>query len=195
MPVPDPLAYLPPPSGLTAQANPGSLSSGTTTLQPGSYTGSLSITGTATVHLTSGIYAIQGGGFTFTSTGTLDTVGGGVMIYVSPVSNSTIIPSINIAAGAGGVVNLSPLTTGAYQGITIFQDRAAKPPVWITGNSSYNITGTIYAPSDVLKITSKGDPSVGSQYMGRIVQVIGSANWQINQVPHPSHTRIINLVE
>jgi len=194
-PVPDPLSYLPAPGGLSAQSNPGTISSGEVTLQPGSYSGSLVINGTATVHLQSGIYAIQGGNFVFTSTGTLDTVGGGVMIYVNPALTFATLPSINISATGSNPVILKPLTSGPYQGITIFQDQSAQPKVVLTGNGFYNITGTIYASNDIIQVTSSNDPSMGSQYMGRVIQLAGTSDWTITQLPQPSHTRLIGLVE
>jgi hypothetical protein len=85
VPTPDPLAYLPEPdpSDMSVQSNKtvklqnqGSLS-----LQPGVYQGGINVTG-GNLTLASGIYYMDGGGFSFSGTGSLTA--DGVMIVNAP---------------------------------------------------------------------------------------------------------------
>ncbi len=163
-PIPDPLAYLPAPdpSTMTVQSSNKTSFSGnrTATLQPGVYRGGISITG-GTVTLAPGIYYMDGGGFNLG--GQANLYGTGVMIYNAPHSNSDTIS----LSGQGNCV-LSPMLTGPYQGILLFQDRAAKTPVSVSGSSgvTLSLTGTFYAASAVLNVTGNGtQQTIGSQYI------------------------------
>ena len=141
-PAADPLRYLaaPNPGSLTTQSTSTKQLSGngTATLQPGVYIGGISITGNYTVTLQPGIYYLEGGGIS--ATGNVTLTGSGVMIYNAPNTSSD-----TISLAGNTVMNLSPMTSGAYAGITIFQARTSTAQVSLVGNAGSNITGTIYA--------------------------------------------------
>jgi len=114
-------------------------------LQPGTYVGGIKISGAGQVTMAPGIYYIQGGGFSVKGKG--NVVGDGVMIY-----NTGAKPG---AVSLGGRVKLTPPTTGTYAGIVLFQDRAARAAVSVSGAAT--LTGTLYAPSAKLSVTGHGN--------------------------------------
>jgi len=74
-----------------------------------------------------GIYYIDGGGFNMTG-GTLvmdpPNLTTGIMIYIAP-NGTQPSQGLNIS---GGVVVISPLTSGIYAGIIVWQDRTSRFP-------------------------------------------------------------------
>ncbi len=185
-PIPDPLAYLPvpDPNTLTVQSTNKFQHSGNNTinLQPGVYRGGISISG-GTVNLAPGIYYMDGGGFSLGGQGNLS--GTGVMIYNAPQSASDKID----ITGQGSVA-LSPMLTGPYQGILLFQNRTSTTPVNISGSdaATMNITGAFYAPSAELSVSGNGAQStIGSQYISYRLTLGGngtySCAWTPGQTP------------
>ena len=175
-PIPDPLANLPypDPTALTVQSrNKTSLSGNkTTTLKPGIYQGGVSITG-GTVNLDPGIYYMDGGGFSLGGQGSLS--GSGVLIFNAPQSNSD-----TISISGGGNCVLSPMTTGPYQGLLLFQTRTSTAPVSVSGSAfaTFNITGAFYAASAVLNVTGNGSQqTIGSQYISYDLVVGGNGTY------------------
>jgi hypothetical protein len=227
-PTPDPLAYLPPPSmppdGTMTQV---SLGGGNTqyTLTPGTYTnlptftsGDVVILQQASVNSAGGIFYINGGGFKSTGASiTMDpTTSGGVLIYNAPVSTADS-EKIQITGNASGTVNLSPLTSGPYSGLMLWQDRNSSVPILVEGNGNFSINGTFYAAGAPLNINGNGQTStgtstgyytdssgtqingasrIGSQYISQDLALGGNGNININyQGPQEAKTRIITLVE
>ena len=110
------------------------------------------------------------------------TTTGGVMLYNNPPPNGN---SSGISL-TGGKVNLAPPSSGTYQGISIFQERASTIDLSITGQGSTQITGTFYAAGAAIKITgsdSTGADVIGSQYISRTLQVGGSGKFSVNWDP------------
>ncbi len=194
-PIPDPLASLPypDPSTMVIQSRNKTSFSGnrTVTLQPGVYQGGISITG-GTVNLAPGIYYMDGGGFSVGGQGNLN--GTGVLIYNAPLSNSD---TISLAGGGG--ITLSPMLTGPYQGILLFQDRTSTAPVSVSGNGSVpmTITGTFYAASATLSVTGNGtSDTIGSQYISYDLKLGGNGTYFCSWSPDLTPgTREILLVE
>jgi hypothetical protein len=179
VPTPDPLAYLPEPdpTNMTVQSkktvklqNQGSLS-----LQPGVYQGGISVTG-GNLTLAPGIYYMDGGGFGFAGTGSLTA--NGVMIVNAPQSNSD-----TVSITGSGTINLSPPTTGLYQGISVWQTRASTNTLTISGGGAGSVTGTFYAQHGTLKVSGGGGSSVGSQYISWDVSLMGNGNFSIDWSP------------
>jgi hypothetical protein len=188
-PVPDPLAYLqPPPTGPLRSSSTLNISGKqNVTLNPGLYIGGISIQGQANVTMNPGIYYMQGGGFSDTGQGSL--TGNGIMIYNDGGG------VINIAGQ--GVVMLSPLTSGPYTGLTIYQNQSSAQPVQVSGNGSMNLTGTFYAANALLQITGNGSANyIGSQYVSRDLKLGGNGTIDISDQTAPSPwTRVFGLVE
>jgi hypothetical protein len=194
-PIPDPLANLPAPdpSTMVVRSTKKIQNSGNNTvnLQPGVYQGGISATG-GTINLNPGIYYMQGGGFSIGGQASL--TGTGVMIYNAPQSNSDVIS----IAGSGNIT-LSPMLTGPYSGLLLFQDRTATAPVSISGSSgtTMTITGTFYAASATLSVTGNGsNQTIGSQYISYDLVLGGNGNYYCSWSPDLTPgTREILLVE
>ena len=227
-PTPDPLAYLVPPDPTTLAAGkmttgPNPNGNGTLyTLYPGVYTNLPTFTSGDAVILkqanagvnNSGIYYINGGGFKSTGANiSVDqTTNGGVMIYNAPASTASS-EQIQITGNSSGSVNLAPLTSGPYAGLSIWQDRNSPVPVNIAGNGYFQVTGTFYAAGAQLAIAGNGTSStgyyldasgnkvwgasqIGSQYVSQDLALSGNGNININYSgPNKAKTRIITLVE
>jgi hypothetical protein len=192
VPTPDPLAYLPEPNPSTMSVqstktvklqNQGSLS-----LQPGVYTGGINVTG-GNLTLAPGIYYMDGGGFSFSGTGSLTAPG--VMIVNAPQSNSD-----TIGITGSGTINLSPPTTGLYQGISLWQTRTSTNTLTVSGGGSGSVTGTFYAQHGTLKTSGGGGSSVGSQYISWDVVLSGNGNFSILwSPPAVAPEKLLQLVE
>ena len=156
----DPLAGLPTPS-LSGLTNFGAVNvSGNTTrtLTPGIYT-SIQVTGNAKVTLAPGRYIILGGGLTVSGNASL--TGTGVLIFnAGSAYNGTTDGGTYgaITLGGNGALTLSPGTAGndPYAGVLIFQSRTNTKVLNVSGNSSLNVQGTIYAPAAQLYLSGNG---------------------------------------
>jgi Flp pilus assembly protein TadG len=194
VPTPDPLAYIPPPdpTTLTVQSNHQTTISSNQTvyLQPGVYTGGIHVAGQANIVLAPGIYYMDGGGFSFTGQGSF--TGNGVMIYTDPKQTSDVV-NIN----GLGQINWTPMTSGPYTGIALWQRRDSTNTVSLTGNGTSAIYGTFYAQHGLLSTTGNGGQDVlGSQYISYDVKLGGNGNFSIAwQQQLSARTRILNLVE
>ncbi|HBI41379.1 MAG TPA: hypothetical protein DDY78_00795 [Planctomycetales bacterium] len=223
-PTPDPLAYLPPPDApRNGTMTTVSLSGGNTqyTLTPGTYTNLPTFTSGDVVILqqasagNGGVFYINGGGFKSTgATITMDpTTSGGVMIYNEPAGTADS-QKIQITGNSGGTVVLSPLTSGPYTGMTLWQDRTSPVNALVEGNGNFSILGTVYMAGALLNINGNGtttsgftdaagnfvpagsSPVIGSQYVSQDLSLGGNGNIHIAyNGPKQARTRIITLVE
>jgi hypothetical protein len=110
----------------------------------GNYCGGITVSNGATgVVFGAGNYIITGGGLTFGGGATAS--GTGVMFYLTG-TNATYA-SVNIANGV--TVNFSAPTTGTYQGILFYQDRAitSASNATFAGGASMTLNGTLYFPT------------------------------------------------
>jgi hypothetical protein len=228
-PTPDPLAYLPPPAippagTMTITTNVGG--GNTYVLTPGSYTNlpqfsqsDVVILQQASANSAGGIFYINGGGFKSTGASIYmdSTTTGGVMIYNAPASSSTS-EKIQITGNSSGTVNLSPLTSGPYAGLVLWQDRTSAVGGLVEGAGNFTINGTFYFAGALLTINGNGKTStgssagsyvdpitglrvdggskIGSQYISDDLAIGGNGNINIKYAgPDLARTRIITLVE
>ena len=90
---------------------------------------------------------------------------------------------INIAPNT--TVTLSAPTTGTYQGVVLFQDRASTAKIAISGGT-INLTGIVYAPKAELyfagnkNVTVRGDANNGISAAIVVAALISSGNGAIN---------------
>ncbi len=131
--VSDPFASLTAPSttGLPTFAGV-SMSSGSRTLQPGIYTGVISVSG-GTLQITPGEYVLQGG--ISISGGTVsETATGGELFYCTGGGISM----------SGSTITLHAQTTGNYKGILFYQPASNTSALSYSGGG-LNLTGAFYA--------------------------------------------------
>jgi hypothetical protein len=109
---------------------------------------------------------MQGGGFAVSGNATLTDLGKGVLIY----KDATGCDNDGISFSGNGRVQLSALSSGIYQGLTIFQSRSSTADVSVTGNGNLTITGAIYAVSASVQIAGNG----GTDVKGTPLDTFGS---------------------
>jgi Putative Flp pilus-assembly TadE/G-like len=194
-PVVDPFQFLPEPDPSTMviqerkklQETQNSL-----VLYPGVYKGGINVTGTGSVYLMPGIFYMQDGGFAFSGQGNL--TGYGVLIYSSPGAGN----SDGISIAGQGVITLTGMTSGIYQGMTFWQDRTSTVTGTISGTSGLtSITGTFYFANAHLNVSGNGGiVNVGSQYVSRTLSVSGNGTINLQWTPYTvGRRRMVTLVE
>jgi Flp pilus assembly protein TadG len=143
VPVSNPLAFETPP------ANPGGCVSMTyqsnATVPQGCYS-SLTINGSPTVTLSSGVFYITGA---MTVNGTPTVNGTGVTIYLASSSAS-------FTDNGNTTLNLSAPTSGAYNGILFYQNPSDTNTLTMNGSSSSTLKGIFYAPTANLVLNGSG---------------------------------------
>lgn len=141
----------------------------TVTLEPGVYNGGIKIGGHANVTLAPGEYYLNGGGLKIK--GHAGVSGNGVMIY-----NASSKPQDKINLSGGAELNLTPMTTGTWAGISIFQDRASSNDITVAGHAWLDVHGSIYAGSAKMEISDAGNVEMfGSSLIADKLDVLGRA--------------------
>lgn len=175
--MPDPLASLPAPSYGACDHTSFSSNGGTVTLNPGVYCNGISITN-GTANFNPGTYILNGGGLTIG--GSSNVYGSGVMFYNTAATGYTF-GAISIAGGTRS--SLSSPTSGTYQGILFYQDRAISSNVQnsIAGGSDLSISGTIYMPTGLLSFAGGTNSSpLTSAIVCKKLNVSGGAYFQLD---------------
>jgi hypothetical protein len=173
---------------MTVQSNSAInlLSSMTRTISPGVYNGGFNLSGSSVLTMNPGIYYINGGGLSLT--GSSGITGNGVFIY------NTGGGAINLSGT--GTIALNPMTSGTYQGITVFQDRSSAVGATMSGGSNINNTGTFYFPGSRLTLSgTSGVATMGAQIIAKDVTFSGSAGVQVNYNSSVAGTTSLGLVQ
>jgi hypothetical protein len=147
----DPLVNLPAPTFSGCDYTNFNASTTTVNMTPGVYCGGMKFNAGQTVNFASGIYIINGGGIQVSSSSTTLS-GTGVMFY-NTTNNQSSYP-FGAATITGATTNLTAPTSGTYQGILYFRDRAVPNNTFndtINGNSGQGFSGTIYEPNGILQ--------------------------------------------
>jgi hypothetical protein len=151
----DPLAGLPAPN-TTGMTNYGAviLTKGSRTISQGIYT-QISVSGTASLTMNSGVYIIEGGGISIS--GGAAVTGTNVLIFNT---NSTY-PNAggtfgHINFSGTGTFNVTAPATGTYAGIVVFQARTNSLAINISGNAVTGLRGVVYAPQAQLQMSGNG---------------------------------------
>lgn len=170
----DPYASLVTPTPSSCLKTGYSLSGGTDTLNPGTYCNGISVSGGGVLNLNPGVYIINGGGLTVSSSTLKGT--GGVSIVITNASASWGIFTIS----GGSTFNVTAPSSGVMQGVALYMDRAA--PISnsnvMSGGSNQIITGTIYVPTG--KVTYSGGSGGGSgclQLIARLLLFSGGSSF------------------
>jgi Flp pilus assembly protein TadG len=174
--LPDPLAYLPAPTASTSLPGINVVS------LPNGITSSMSLSSNT-------IYLVGGGGISLQGNNTL--TGSNVMIYFTDASAS-------VTLNGNASVTLTPMTTGPYQGIGLFENRNGTD-LTLTGNGNMNISGTVYAPSAGVTAVGNGTTDVfASQIIANSMTLKGNGTVNVKFDSNNSYvpsTRNFGLVE
>jgi hypothetical protein len=169
----DPLATLQGPSWTASGCtqNPNYTSGGSTySLTSGVYCGGITIGGNNTVNLGSGTYILDGGGFTVTNSAKVN--GTGVTIYITSDASH---PAAGLNLIGNATVNLTAPTSGTYQGIVFFQDKAVTSAATIGNSANGTITGTYYLPSAAFSLTGDVGGTTTAAFIVDTLTVNGSS--------------------
>ncbi|MCG3160565.1 MAG: hypothetical protein JMDDDDMK_01634 [Acidobacteria bacterium] len=152
VPVPDPLAYLQPPT-VPAGCNYTNFSrSGNTvaTLNPGTYCGGITLSGSPVITLNPGLYIFKGGS-AFTISGFPTITGSGVTFYLT---NNGSGAAASVSLSGTGTYRFSAPTSGPLAGILYFQDPSTSSNSYaLSGSSGSYFDGAIYLPQSSLAIS------------------------------------------
>ena len=174
------------------------------TIPPGTYN-SISV-GQGGLVLESGIYVITGQ-FSVPNTSSVTEIanGGstGVLLYFTCSSSSggTTQTAACSSGETGGslsltgspTVDLSPMTSGPYAGVTVFYDRNNSSATQITGGGGIQLSGTFYAKSSALTMNGSGGAISSMVVVGSVtisgggslaVDYSSSENAQLPGVPY-----------
>jgi hypothetical protein len=139
------------------------------TLNPGVYNGGISMSGSSSLTLNPGVYYINGG---IGMSGPSSISGTGVFIY------NTGTGAVNLS-GTGNI-SLSPMSSGTYAGLTMFQDRSKTTSATMSGGSNISNTGTFYFPSATLTLSgSSGVSVVGAQVIAKNLAFSGTSGIKV----------------
>ncbi|MGO9917427.1 MAG: Ig-like domain repeat protein, partial [Isosphaeraceae bacterium] len=169
--VADPLASLAEPStsGLTNYGSESLSGNSSATINPGIYS-AITVSGNAKLTMNCGIYIIEGGGFSIS--GNASVTGSGVMIFNAGTKYPTTGGTYgSITLSGNGSYNLSPLTSGTYAGIVIFQSRDNTKALTISGNAS-GMTGLVYAPA--AQIAESGNAQLNAAIIADTMTLSGN---------------------
>ncbi len=186
-PMPDPLAYLNPP---TDYADDGCTYTALyevttdTTLDSGVYCGGINIHDTANVTFNPGNYTVGGSGLEITGSGIV--TGDGVMFYLQPTA---LIPfhhhqgpgkTVHFAGSAD--ITLSAPDSGDYKDVLIYQDPATPSDLLavFNGGADLELNGVLYFPNNPLRFAGNGDPGGATSIVARTVYITGNANFGSN---------------
>lgn len=183
LPLPDPLAYLTPPSTSGSCASPTVINgSGNFTLQPGIYCSTLIINGAPNVTFQPGTYVLKSG---VIMNGTPTLTGDGVTFY----NNAG-----GLTLNGSATTDLSAPTTGPYAGILVYQSKTDSSQLTINGNNSAVLNGAIYAPDARIVDNGSGAASDYGILVGNTITINGSAGLNDNYSALPGGSPIKSAV-
>ena len=176
--------------------NPGQ----TVTLQPGIYQ-SITVQGGGTATFQSGVYVLAGGGLTISGSSTVSNTTGGVMFYNTATNYNASTgadgsnPSFSdITISGGSAFNLTGLRSASspFNGMLVFQDRSNSQTLTLSGGSTTQIGGTIYAP--IANVTVSGGSTFNSQFIIGSLTVSGGSS-RVDIEPPQTQGNLVYLVE
>jgi hypothetical protein len=138
----DPMADLaPPPVGACSSSVPSMGPHGSATISPGVYCSGISLGSHQSLTLNPGLYIIKNG----IDLGAQTTLtGNGVTIYLQS-------GGVNMSGGA--TVGLTAPSSGPWQGVLFFQDRANATASTLVGGTAQTMNGALYFPAAHLTYT------------------------------------------
>src|SRR5580700_1404562 len=147
----DPLTFLVPPTSSACTYTNFKVTTGSSTLNPGTYCNGITISGATSVTFNPGTYILMGGGLNVSGSSVIK--GSGVTFFVTQGLGYSYGP---ISISSSVVATLSAPTSGSYYGILVYQDRGigtGKAANTVTGASSSSLEGVLYFPTTALTLS------------------------------------------
>lgn len=169
----DPYADVPEPAVSGACKSPTTFagpSGSVHNVTPGRYCGGMNIL--RTVNFAPGVYIIDGGTLSATSTAQLN--GAGVTFFLTNGARLDINGQARL--------NLTAPTTGTYAGLLFFADRSGSSVNHVlNGTSDSVLTGAIYTPNDNLAFSGTNNTATGcTQIIARTLDLTGNSGIGVN---------------
>jgi Flp pilus assembly protein TadG len=162
----DPMADLNPPAVGACSGSPmPSGSHGTAALNPGVYCSGISLSSHQSVTLNPGLYIIKGGIDLGAQT---SMTGSGVTIYIQS-------GGVNMSGGA--TVGLNAPSSGPWQGILCYQDRADATASTLVGGTAQQMNGALYFPAANLSYTGGSSTNAtATTIIANTLSMVGNSN-------------------
>ena len=149
-------------------------------LDPGTYC-DVSASSGATIYMSPGLYVFKGGSLSLSGGSTLTAPGSGG----GNSSGATLVFTNNgstygtVTVSGGSTIDIYPMTTGPTAGIAIWMDPAGASDVSMSGASSMNVIGAVYAPGSAINLSGGSTVSSSSpcvQFVAKTVNLSGSGS-------------------
>jgi hypothetical protein len=194
----DPFLSVPGPSTTGVPIYAGqTITNGTVTLNPGIYSGLISVGNLGIARLNAGTYIFRAG-LTTTGSGSLVLAGaGGVLLYNANASYPAAGGACGSFSLAGtGTMTLAASKTGSYAGMLLFQHRTCAGGVAMTVRTGTSLSGTLYVPAATLTITTANNVTIASQIVAYELVIAGTSTLTMTFTPASiTGTRVPSLVE
>lgn len=167
----DPLASIPAPSwsGCDTVNFSATTDMTATPLNPGVYCGGITLSGNGKVKLNPGTYVLNGGGLNVSSSN-VSLTGTGVMFYNTGDATHAFQP---ISVSGGATISLSAPTSGTYNNMLFFEDRAfgsASTNNTFAGSSNIQVSGALYFRNS--QLTYSGGSSTNNKSVGIVADKV-----------------------
>jgi hypothetical protein len=193
----DPFASLAGPATSGVPVFGGQSITTTVTLNPGIFTGLITVGNGGVARLNPGNYVFRAG-LTTTGTGSLVlNATGGVLLYNANAN----YPSAGGACGSlslagSGTMTLAASKTGSYAGMLVFQDRGCAGAAALSVRTGTSLSGTLYVPSATLTITVANSVTIASQIVAHELVITGNNTLTMTFTPASvAGSRVPALVE
>jgi len=165
----DPLAWLA--DHIPVKGDSLKLPSGSeVTINPGYYPKGIKWAN-GTLRLNPGVYIFEGEGFQVTGG---NIYANEVLLFLTGKDKKTLL---NLRGN--GEIEISPMTTDPYKGVSIFQDYGLDNDATIEGTDQMRVSGTLYFPSAKFLATGTGD-AFGNQIIADTMDVYGTSSISID---------------
>jgi hypothetical protein len=195
---PDPIAALAGPSTTGMPVFGGqTITNATVTLNPGMYSGLVTVGNLGIARLNAGNYIFRAG-LTTTGTGSLVLAGaGGVLLYNANASYPAAGGSCgNLSLAGTGTMTLSASRTGSYAGMLLYQARSCTNAAALTVRTGTSLAGTLYVPAATLTVTVASSVTIASQIVAYELILTGGSALTMTFTPASiTGTRVPSLVE
>jgi hypothetical protein len=161
----DPMADLaPPPVGACSSSFQSMGPQGSATISPGVYCSGISLGSHQSLTLNPGLYIIKNG----IDLGAQTTLtGNGVTIYIQS-------GGVNMSGGA--TVGLNAPSSGSWQGVLFFQDRADATASTLVGGTGQSMNGALYFPAAHLTYTGgSSTTATATTIIGDTLSMVGNS--------------------